>query len=102
MIADALADGALLGDAVLAAVRDGGRIATVRGHTGPAERAVTWHPVMVRDYARGRARLERLREQAEAGAVTLRVADALPAERAAEAHRRLEKGGVRGRLVLTF
>lgn len=99
---DALADGALLDAAVAAAVRDGGHIATVRGYTGPTERAITWHPVMVRDYARGRTRLERLREQAESGAVTLRVADTLPAERAAEAHRRLEKGGVRGRLVLTF
>lgn len=99
---DALADGALLDSAVVAAVRDGGRIATVRGYTGPTERAITWHPVMVRDYARGRSRLERLREQAEAGTVTLRVADTYPADRAAEAHRRLEKGGVRGRLVLTF
>jgi NADPH:quinone reductase len=28
--------------------------------------------------------------------------DVLPASRAADAHRRLEAGGVRGRLVLTF
>jgi NADPH:quinone reductase len=32
----------------------------------------------------------------------LRVADVLPATAAAEAHRRLEAGGVRGRLVLQF
>jgi hypothetical protein len=31
-----------------------------------------------------------------------RVATTLPAAEAAEAHRRLEAGGVRGRLVLTF
>ncbi|RYZ27094.1 MAG: NADP-dependent oxidoreductase, partial [Propionibacteriaceae bacterium] len=43
-----------------------------------------------------------LRVQAEAGEVTLRVADVLPAAEAAEAHRRLEAGGVRGRLVLDF
>jgi len=30
------------------------------------------------------------------------VAAELPAERVAQAHRRLEAGGVRGRLVLTF
>jgi len=30
------------------------------------------------------------------------VADALPAERAADAHRRFAAHGVRGRLVLTF
>jgi hypothetical protein len=34
--------------------------------------------------------------------LTLRVADELPAAQAAEAHRRLAAGGVRGRLVLTF
>jgi NADPH:quinone reductase len=34
--------------------------------------------------------------------VTLRVAGTYPAEQAAEAHRRFEAGGVRGRLVLVF
>jgi hypothetical protein len=34
--------------------------------------------------------------------LTLRVAELLPAERAAEAHQRLAAGGVRGRLVLRF
>jgi NADPH:quinone reductase-like Zn-dependent oxidoreductase len=34
--------------------------------------------------------------------LTLRIAEVLPADHAAEAHRRLELGGVRGRLVLTF
>ena len=38
----------------------------------------------------------------EDGVLTLRVAQALPAEEAAEAHRLLERGGIRGRLVLTF
>jgi NADPH:quinone reductase len=37
-----------------------------------------------------------------AGRLTLRVAAELPAEPAAQAHRLLEAGGVRGRLVLTF
>jgi len=43
-----------------------------------------------------------LRSLAEAGTLTLRVARVLPAEQAPEAHRRLEAGGVRGRLVLRF
>jgi NADPH:quinone reductase len=34
--------------------------------------------------------------------MSMRVADVLPAERAADAHRRFEAGGVRGRLVLAF
>ena len=36
------------------------------------------------------------------GVLTPRVADVLPAERAADAHRWFEAGGVRGRLLLTF
>src|SRR5215831_10579050 len=39
---------------------------------------------------------------AAAGHITLRVARTLPAEQVAQAHRLLEAGGVRGRLVLTF
>lgn len=99
---DAVADGSLQGDALLDAVRDGGKIATVRGHRGADERGITWHPVLVRDVATDHAALDALRRQAEEGVLTLRVADTIPAERAPEAHRRLEAGGVRGRLVLTF
>ena len=36
------------------------------------------------------------------GELTLRVADVLPAAEAAQAHRRLAEGGVRGRIVLDF
>jgi len=100
--ADGVVDGALLNGLVVPAVRDGGRIATVRGFTGDAERGVTFHPVSVRNYAREQAKLDRLRQLAEAGQVTLRVARILPADRAAEAHRILEAGGTRGRLVLEF
>jgi NADPH2:quinone reductase len=100
-----IADGSVQGDALVPALADGGRIATVRGYAGPeggSGRGITWHPVRVRDYAENRAALDRLREQVEKGEVTLRVADEIPADRAAEAHRRLEAGGVRGRLVITF
>jgi NADPH:quinone reductase len=100
--ADGLVDGALLNELVIAAVRDGGRIATLRGFRGEDERGITFHPVSVRNYAREQAKLDRLRQQVEAGQVTLRVARSLPAERAAEAHRILEAGGTRGRLVLEF
>jgi NADPH:quinone reductase-like Zn-dependent oxidoreductase len=99
---DGVVDAALLNELVTAAVRDGGRIATVRGFTGAEERGVTFHPVSVRNYAREHAKLDRLRQQVEAGQVTLRVARTFPAEQAAEAHRLLEAGGVRGRLVLEF
>lgn len=100
--ADGLIDAALLNELAVAAVRDGGRIATVRGFTGSPERGISFHPVFVRHYAREHGKLDRLRQQAESGVVTLRVARTLPAERAAEAHRALEAGGTRGRLVLEF
>lgn len=100
--ADGLIDGALLGQGAADAVRDGGRIATLRGFVGDEVRGISFHPVWVRDYAREQAKLDRLRRQAEEGQITLRVARTFPAERAAEAHHLLQAGGTRGRLVLEF
>ncbi|MPQ98471.1 zinc-binding dehydrogenase [Modestobacter sp. I12A-02628] len=99
---DGLADGSVQDARVLPAVRDGGTVATVRGYRGDGSRDLRVHPVLVRRYAEEREALNRLRRQAEDGVLTLRVAATFPAEQAAEAHRRLEAGGVRGRLVLTF
>jgi NADPH:quinone reductase-like Zn-dependent oxidoreductase len=99
---DGLADGALLDGAVIDAVRDGGRVVTVRGYRGPGERGVTFHPVFVREYAREQGKLGELRRLVEDGRVTLRVAGTFPPEEAAEAHRLLQAGGIRGRLVIEF
>jgi NADPH:quinone reductase len=99
---DGVVDGAVLNELVIPAVRDGGRVATVRGFQTDEERGITFHPVFVRNYAREQAKLDRLRQQVEDGQVTLRVARSLPAEQAAEAHRILEAGGTRGRLILEF
>jgi len=99
---DGLADGAVQDALVLPAIRDGGALATVRGYRGDGERGVRTFPTLVRKVAQDRAALDRLRQQVEDGVLTLRVNRALPAEEAAEAHRVLARGGVRGRLVLTF
>jgi NADPH2:quinone reductase len=99
---DGVVDGALLHERVLPALRDGGGLAVVRGWEGPSERGISIHPIWVRRAATDTARLTVLRDQAEAGTLTMRVAQVLPAEQAAEAHRRLAAGGVRGRLVLDF
>jgi NADPH:quinone reductase len=99
---DGLADGALLDAKVLPAIRDGGGLAVVRGWAGPADRGITIHSTRVRDYLHNQPALDRLRQQVEEGALTLRVAAVFPAEQAAEAHRQLEAGGTRGRLVLEF
>lgn len=97
-----LADGAVHNESVVPAIADGGRLATVRFWKGPADRGIDVHPVLVRDAASDTSGLNRLARQAEDGVLSLRVARVLPAEQAAEAHRLLEAGGVRGRLVLDF
>jgi NADPH:quinone reductase-like Zn-dependent oxidoreductase len=99
---DGLADGALFDARALPAIRDGGGLVTVRGWPGPGERGITVHPIFVGEYARERAKLDELRALVEKGVVTLRVAATFPPERAAEAHRLLEAGGTRGRMVITF
>jgi NADPH:quinone reductase len=99
---DALLDAAVMGQPVLAAVRDGGQVAAVRPFRGEAERAISITLVLVGDYLHAGAKLAVLARQVSDGIITLRVAAELPAERAADAHRMLEAGGVRGRLVLTF
>ncbi|HVX21900.1 MAG TPA: NADP-dependent oxidoreductase [Acidimicrobiales bacterium] len=99
---DGLVDAALLNQLAVGAVRDGGRIVTARGYTAAGERGVTFHPVLVAGYAKETGKLDRLRQQAEDGVLTLRVAATMPAETAVAAHRQLEAGGVRGRLVLEF
>ncbi len=99
---DGLADGSVQDAALFAAIKDGGRMATVRGFKGPADRGITVHPIWVRDYWKAQDKLDGLRQLVEAGAVTLRVAATFPKEQAAQAHQRLEAGGTRGRLVIEF
>ena len=104
---DAVIDAALLGPSVLAAVRDGGQLLAVRPYQGPtedgkAERDITIHLVLVGRHLHEGRRIAELAAQVTEGVLTLRIADTLPAASAADAHRRLEAGGVRGRLVLTF
>jgi NADPH:quinone reductase-like Zn-dependent oxidoreductase len=99
---DALADGAITGEENFPAVRDGGGIAVVRGSQGEPGRGIATHVIWVSEYLTAWDQLDRLRQQVEKGELTLRVAGVYPAEKAYEAHRRLEAGGTRGRLVLEF
>ncbi len=101
---DGLIDAAVMNAVAVPAVRDGGRIATLRGYDGGdvKNRGISFFPVFVRTYATEHDKLDALRHLAEGGDLTLRVAGTLPSKHAPEAHRLLEAGGVRGRLVLEF
>jgi NADPH2:quinone reductase len=95
-------DAAALDAAALAAIADSGGLATLKGWNGPSERKIRIHPISSFGSATDTALLDRIRALAEAGVLTTRVAEVLPANHAAEAHRRLAAGGLRGRLVLDF
>jgi NADPH:quinone reductase len=99
---DAVVDTALIGPPVLPAIRDGGQLIAVRPFPGESERSITITLILVADYLREAARLDGLAQLVTAGKLTLRVAREIPAAEAAQAHRQLEAGGTRGRLVLTF
>jgi NADPH:quinone reductase len=100
--ADGLVDASVQQERVVSAVRRGGGLAAVRGWKGPEPRGLTLHTVRVREYAEEHAKLDHLRQQAEGGVLTPRVAATFPPEAAGEAHRLLEGGGVRGRFVIEF
>jgi len=97
---DAVVDAAVQVDEIVPAAKDGATIITIRGTEGERERGVTLRPIWVTEYDQRKDKLEELRQHVENGVLTLRVADVLPMEQAAEAHRRMEAGGVRGRIVL--
>jgi NADPH:quinone reductase-like Zn-dependent oxidoreductase len=97
-----LADGAVLNELVIPAVRDGGAFTAVRGFKGAPQRDIKFTTTFVREYDGEFEKLDRLRQLAEQGAIKLRVADTYPSERAGDAQRRLEAGGTRGRLVIQF
>lgn len=101
---EAVVDGALMGPEVLPAIRPGGLIALVRseGDSLGEHENVTVRTVFVPEYRYANDKLDTLRVLAEEDRISLRVAEEFPADQAAEAHRRLEAGGVRGRLVLNF
>jgi NADPH:quinone reductase-like Zn-dependent oxidoreductase len=102
--ADGVYDTALLYRDALPAVRDGGQIVFVRGWDGEEveDRGVRVHPVFVARVLERTDWLEELRTLASAGKLELRVAGEYPPERAADAHRAMDAGGLRGRAVIVF
>lgn len=100
--ADALADPAILTARVVGAVRDGGQVAFyLPSDVDPGRGISVFGSYVMRSNLRHDA-IERLARLVEDGKLTTTVADTLPADDAATAHERLEAGGFRGRLILTF
>ncbi|WBB73452.1 NADP-dependent oxidoreductase [Micromonospora sp. WMMD1128] len=95
---DAVADAANLQEQAFALVRDGGAFVGVRPNIRPAPaRGVS--VAAVDTHADGR-QLADLLARTASGELPARVHAVLPLDRAADAHRAVAKGGVRGRYVL--
>ncbi|OBB33532.1 dehydrogenase [Mycolicibacterium peregrinum] len=95
---DAVADAGALQQAALALVRDGGQFVGVQPSAQlPAERGVTIAAVVAHPDG---ARLAELLGDAAYGRLRTRVHAVLPLDQAADAHRAVAKGGVRGKYVL--
>ncbi|MFE9478287.1 NADP-dependent oxidoreductase [Streptomyces spororaveus] len=96
---DGVLDAAVLGEAALGSVRDGGvYVGLIPNHAPAAERGVR---VVEQEVAADGEHLARLVALVDAGALTLRVAETFPLGEAAKAHAHLGTPGVRGRIILT-
>ncbi|MEU7702886.1 NADP-dependent oxidoreductase [Streptomyces sp. NPDC015492] len=95
---DGVFDGALVGEALLPAVKDGGVFVAIAPDRIPvSERDIRVEAVRAAPDA---DRLKETLEKVAAREVITRVADVLPLEEVAEAHRRAEAGHRPGRIVL--
>lgn len=100
---DGLADGALLNEASIPAIKDGGVFTAIRGFKPEGDvRGIKFTQTWVRTMDGEYEKLDRLRELTEQGKLTLRVAGAVKPEDAPKAHAALEAGGSRGRWVIAF
>lgn len=97
---DGLVDGAVAGQDVLGLVRDGGGVATFRGGDLALERGIREVPVFVPDHLHRPQALREIARLAETRHLTPRISTVLSPDRATEAHRLVESGGLRGRPVL--
>ncbi len=97
---DAVLDTAMLGQAVIGAVADGGRFVTTRLDALPqTERGIR---VLLTQVGRDGAMLTTLPDLAAAGDLALRVAETYPLQEVAQAYARMTRGGLQGRVVLTM
>ena len=99
---DGIADGALLNEKAIGAVKDSGSFTSVRNFIGEPQRNINFTATWVSEYYCDFEKLNTLRQQVEDGLISLRVAEIVTPENAAEAHRKLDAGGTRGRMVINW
>jgi NADPH:quinone reductase-like Zn-dependent oxidoreductase len=96
-------DTAAIGSAALPAIRDGGKLAVVRGWSeDEPERGIEVKRLGVSAQLQRTEWLDELRALASQGVLQLRVATTYPLDQAARAHRAMAAGGLRGRGVIVF
>jgi NADPH:quinone reductase len=99
---DAVYDTALLRQELLSVIRHGGALGSVRTWDADVEDGVHVKHIQVATVLQRTDWLEELRDLASRGVLRLRVAATFPPEQAADAHRLMEAGGLRGRAVIVF
>ena len=99
---DGIADGALLNELAIPAVKDGGSFTSIRGFKGDPQRNIDFTTTWVTTYNEDFQKLDKIRQLVNEGKVTPRVAGVVSPEEAYLAHQRLEAGGSRGRWIIEF
>jgi len=94
---DGVLDAAAIGQPLVGASRDGGTFVGVTS-APDVERGIRSQQVQVAPDA---GQLAELARQFAAGVLTTRIVDVLPLTDAADAHRHVAKGALRGKIVLT-
>jgi NADPH:quinone reductase len=99
---DGLIDAAVIGNTVSSAVRDGGGAVMLRRAVPITDPRLRVNPVHVFDQDTNAQALAWLADLARDGKLTPRIAMRLPLSQAVEANRIVERGELRGRVVLTM
>lgn len=100
---DAVLDTALIGAEMFDSLRDGGRLGTVRTFEDAVPRGISVRPIWVRERLLDTAGLLELSALAAGGAFDfLDVTGRYGPDQAADAHRAVEAGGLRGRPLIVF
>ena len=99
---DGVVDAALLADRAGALVREGGAAVSVRKTHPISDPRLRHRHVAVIEQMSNTVALNQLADLLQDSGLAIRIVARLPMSEAAQAHRITEKGGLRGRVVLTF